>query len=69
MDDLNQQVVRDLIEVKTPKVLADLPDGRTGWSVHLAVFARTVFTVTAPAMMRQRKGWLVDMAIMDKESR
>ena len=67
MDDLNQQVVRDLIEVKTPKVLADLTDGGAGWTVHYAVFARAGFTVAARALLQQHQGRLVNLSMMDKD--
>jgi hypothetical protein len=67
MDDLNQQVVRDLIEVKTPKVLADLTDDGVGWTVHYAVFARAGFTVAARTLMQQYEGRLVNLSMIDKD--
>ena len=56
-------VLRDLIEVKSPKVLKDLPDGGTGWQVHYALFARAGFTEavqTAAAGVQ-----LVDLAALE----
>lgn len=44
---LGRKVVRELIERKTPRLLADLPEGGAGWRVHYAFFARSEFTPAA----------------------
>jgi len=46
---VRRDVVRELIETKTPKVLKNLPEGGEGWSVHYVFFARAGFTNAACA--------------------
>jgi len=41
MGDVGRSVVRELIEEKTPRVLAALSDRGEGWTVHYAFFACT----------------------------
>jgi hypothetical protein len=41
---VDRQVVRELVEKKTPLVLRDLPETGKGWKVHYALFARRAFT-------------------------
>jgi AAA+ ATPase superfamily predicted ATPase len=40
-DRVDRQIVRELIETKTPLVLKDLPSEGVGWEVHYALFARS----------------------------
>ena len=44
---VSRQVLTDLLAVKSPKVLADLPDGGAGWTVHHILFGRHGFTAAA----------------------
>lgn len=64
-DPVDRQVVRELIECKTPLVLRDLPDQGEGWKVHHALFARSGFTPAAIAEMQQAQGLLATLADMD----
>ncbi len=50
---VSRSVLAELIEVKTSKVLADLPDGGDGWTVHYALFARQAFTGAAHSLAAQ----------------
>lgn len=59
---VNQQVVHDLIERKTPHLLNDLPNGGTGWKVHYAFFARSGFAEAAVAEMITYGGVTVDLS-------
>lgn len=59
---LSRRAVRELIEEKTPKVLADLPDGGEGWDVHYAFFARRAFTEAAAAMAGEKGGQTLTLA-------
>jgi hypothetical protein len=43
----SREVVTELIQAKTPKVLAELPDKGVGWTVHYALFSRHSFTPAA----------------------
>jgi uncharacterized protein len=45
-----RKLIRELSERKTPRLLADLPDGGAGWRIHYAFFARSEFTDAALAL-------------------
>lgn len=66
-DDLDRQVVRELIEQKTPALLAELPDQGRGWIVHHALFARRGFTAEAWREAARHGAILVDAAQLDAE--
>ncbi len=57
----------DLMEVKTPRVLALLPEGGAGWSVHHAVFAHAGFTPAAAALAAEHSLRLVDLGQLDSD--
>jgi AAA+ ATPase superfamily predicted ATPase len=65
-DPVDRQVVRELIETKTPLVLPDLPDQGVGWKVHYAFFSRSGFTPAAAAEFRKVQGLLVDLEAIDR---
>ncbi len=72
-DGIDRQIARELIEQKTPKVLASLPDGgkgmsrgTRGWQVHHAIFARAKFTDAAQSEMQKVGGMLVDLGLLDQ---
>jgi AAA+ ATPase superfamily predicted ATPase len=65
-DRVDRQVIRDLIDGKTPHVLHDLPDLGSGWRVHYAAFARNGFTPAATSEMQQVQGLLVDLNNLDE---
>jgi hypothetical protein len=60
-------VIRDLIENKTPKVLKDLPDAGEGWTVYYAFFARAGFTDPARDEARRVGAYLVDLETLDAD--
>ncbi len=64
-NDVSRAVVRDLVEVKTPKVLKELPQEGSGWRVHYAFFARAGFTAAARARARSVGAQLVDLATLE----
>jgi len=66
---LSREVVRDLIEVKAPKVLRSLPDGGAGWQVYYAYFARTGFTPAARAAAQSASAILLDSGQVDEDLR
>jgi hypothetical protein len=67
VDTIGLDVIRDLVEKKTPKVLRDLPDSGEGWDVSYAFFARTGFTDAAHAVAKAHNAWLVDLATLDHD--
>jgi AAA+ ATPase superfamily predicted ATPase len=64
---VGRNVVRDLIESKTPKVLVQLPNKGAGWQVHGAFFARTRFTDAARAEAESVGAMLVDLERLDAD--
>ncbi|HTY24806.1 MAG TPA: ATP-binding protein, partial [Desulfomonilaceae bacterium] len=64
-DAVSREVVRELIEQKTPLVLKDIWDGKD-WKVHYALFARRSFTQAAKEEMRKHRGLLVDLKMIDQ---
>lgn len=64
-DRVDRQVVRELIEEKTPLVLKDLPEAGAGWKVHYALFGRKGFTPAAREEMEKSSGLLVDLKALD----
>ena len=65
-DQVDRQVVRELIEQKTPKLLQDLPGKGEGWTIHYAFFARRGFTAEARAEAERRGALLVDAEQLDR---
>lgn len=63
VDAVGREVVRELIETKTPRVLKDLPDSGSGWQIHPALFARAGFTEPARAA-----GQAAGVALIDLET-
>jgi uncharacterized protein len=66
---VKRQVVRDLIETKTPKVLKVLPEDGAGWQVHYAFFSRAGFTDDAASLAYAQGAQLVDLARLDDDLR
>ena len=64
-DAVRLDVLRDLVDDKTPRLLATLPDGGSGWRVHHALFARAGFTEATVQAATQAGARLVDLAEMD----
>jgi AAA+ ATPase superfamily predicted ATPase len=67
MDRIDRQVLRELVEKKTPLVLRDLPENGDGWQVHYALFARRGFTPAAVAEMKRLQGLLVDLNTIEAD--
>jgi AAA+ ATPase superfamily predicted ATPase len=67
IDEIDRQVIRELIEQKTPKVLADLPDAGAGWKVQYAFFARNGCTDAARREAARHNALLVDAQQLDAE--
>lgn len=64
---VDRQIVRDLIEVKAPLVLRDLPDQGRDWAVTYACFGRAGFTPAAQQLMDQHQGICVDLEMLDRD--
>lgn len=61
---VSRNVLTELIEVKRPKVLADLPDGGAGWTVHYALFARQGLTEATHMLAAQQQVRLMTLPQM-----
>ena len=66
-DHVGRALLRELIEQKTPKVLAALPDQGKSWTVQYAFFARAGFTEAAQAEAKQHQVQLVDLEQLDRD--
>ena len=66
VEKVDRQVIRDLLETKTPLVLRDLPEMGEGWKIHHFAFARQGFTPAAKEEMKAAGGMLVDLSMMDE---
>jgi AAA+ ATPase superfamily predicted ATPase len=64
-DRVDRQIVRELIETKTPLVLKDLPSEGMGWQVYYVLFARSGFTPAAVEQLQKVDGLAVDLNDMD----
>ncbi|MBN1887816.1 MAG: ATP-binding protein [Thermoflexales bacterium] len=64
-DAVARDIVRELIESKTPKVLKQLPAEGKGWQVHYAFFARAGFTDAARVQAQAAGALLVDLETLD----
>jgi hypothetical protein len=53
---VSRDVIRELIEKKTSKVIKNLPDNEAGWAVHYAFFAPAGFTDAARSFVRSTTG-------------
>jgi AAA+ ATPase superfamily predicted ATPase len=58
---VNRQVVIELVERKTARLLRDLGQEREEWEICYALFSRAGFTRSAAAELRARSGLLVDL--------
>jgi uncharacterized protein len=61
-DSVSRDLVRELIEQKTPRVLVDLPGGPEAWHVTYALFSRVSFTEAAAQELATHQGFAVDAA-------
>lgn len=67
---VGRDVVRNLVDEKTPRALRDLADaGVEGWSVRYALFTRVGFTDAARQLARNHDAILVDLAALERDLR
>lgn len=64
---VDRQVVRELVERKTPRVKRALPDEGEGWVFTYAVFTRSGFTPAALDELVGLEGVAVDLERLDAE--
>ncbi|HLA80733.1 MAG TPA: DUF234 domain-containing protein [Thermoleophilia bacterium] len=64
---VSRDVVRELVEGKTPGLLKALPEEGKRWSVHHALFGREGFTPAARAWAAERGIILVDLPRLDQD--
>jgi uncharacterized protein len=62
-----REVVTELVEDKTQRVLKVLPGEGHGWTVHYALFARANFTPAVRTLAQTRKAMLVALKQLDRE--
>jgi len=67
-DGIDRQIVRELAEQKTPKVLATLPNGGENWRVHYAIFTRGEVTPAARTEMKKLGGMTITLEMLDREN-
>ena len=66
-DHIGRALLRELIEEKTPKVLAALPDQGKSWTVHYAFFTRVGLTEAAQAEAQQHQIQPVDLEQLSQD--
>ena len=64
---IDRQIVREMIEKQTPKVMQSLPDGGTGWRVHYVLFSRVRVTPAALTELQRFDSISVDLGMLDKD--
>lgn len=64
---VDRSVIAELIEGKTAKVLATLPDKGEGWQVHYAFFARHSFTPMAIALAQEHQARLLTLTQLEPD--
>lgn len=62
---VDRQIVRELVETKTPLVLKDLPSEGVGWQVHTMLFARSGYSPAAIEQLQKVGGLAVDLNDLD----
>jgi len=63
---LDRQIVRDLVEAKTPCMLRDLPNAGQAWTITYACFARR-FIDAARQLIDAHQGYCVDMEMLNRD--
>ena len=67
-DRVRRDVIRNLLEEKTVRLLQDLTDASgEGWTVHYAFFARAGFTDAARSLVQNHGVLLVDLDRLDRD--
>ena len=66
-DAVAREVIEELLSVKLPRLLRDLPEEGTGWKVYTIAFSRAGFTPAAQELARTDKMIIVDLAQLDRD--
>jgi len=67
-DRVGRDVVRNLLDEKTPKLLQDLADAAGGeWTAHYALFAHAGFTDAARSLAKDRSALPVNLDRLDRD--
>ncbi len=66
-DLVRRQVIRELVERKTPLVKKALPDEGQDWVIHYVYFARSGFTEAAQAEAQKQQATLIDLEQLDED--
>jgi hypothetical protein len=64
---IDRQIVHDMIEKKTPKVMQSLPEDWAGWRVHYVLFSRGGVKSAALTELQRFNGVSVDLRMLDKD--
>jgi hypothetical protein len=64
---VNRQVVRELVERKTLRLMRDLPDEGKEWQIHYAIFSRAGFTKAAEEELTEHNGVAVKLSVLSRE--
>ena len=64
---ISRAILTELIEEKTPRVLASLPEGGSGWQVHYAAFSRAGFTPPTIELAKQYHAQLITLEQLDHD--
>ena len=64
---VDRPVVRELIEVKTPRLLQDLDADPAAWRIHYAIFSRLGLTPAAQDALHAAGGLAVDLNHLDRD--
>jgi AAA+ ATPase superfamily predicted ATPase len=64
---VNRQVVRELIERKTPRLKRDLTDTGEGWGIFYVMFSRAGFTESANVELQEHDGLAIALATLDDD--
>lgn len=68
-DPVDHKIVRELIEQKTPLVLADMKVSADDWQIRHAIFSRNGATDAAQQELAAQHGMLVDLTQLYVELR
>jgi AAA+ ATPase superfamily predicted ATPase len=67
-DRVRRDVIRNLLEEKSPRLLQDLADAiGEGWAVHCVFFARAGFTDAARSLAQDHGALLIDLDGLDRD--
>ncbi|MEM7119558.1 MAG: ATP-binding protein [Chloroflexota bacterium] len=64
-DPIGRGIVRELVEQKTPKLLAELPHTASDWMVHYIFFARAGFSASACQYAAEQNVTLADLELLE----